>query len=126
VASTELFSYWENDNLSEAVKYKENILKEGLEKITQKYPSTEAKIRGRGLIYGLNIPFQGFCHEVSAEAFERGLIIELAGAKDDVLKFLPPLVIEEELLKQGLEIIDDSIGAVLDQRNAVIRGETEC
>jgi diaminobutyrate-2-oxoglutarate transaminase len=43
-----------------------------------------------------------------------------------VLKFLPPLVIEEELLKQGLEIIDDSIGAVLDQRNAVIRGETEC
>ncbi len=126
VASTELFSYWENDSLTEAVKYKENVLRKGLEEIAQKYPSIEAQIRGRGLIYGLNIPFQGFCHEVSSEAFERGLIIELAGARDDVLKFLPPLVIEEELLQEGLKIIDDAIGAVLDKRMSVIRGETAC
>ncbi len=126
VASTELFSYWENDSLTEAVKYKENILRKGLEEISQKYPSIEAQIRGKGLIYGLHIPFQGFCHEVSSEAFERGLIIELAGARDDVLKFLPPLVIEEELLLEGLKIIDDVIGVVLDQRMSIIKGEAAC
>ena len=126
VASSELFSYWENDSLSEAVKYKENILKKGLEEIGKKYPSIEAQVRGKGLIYGLHIPFQGFCHEVSAEAFERGLIIELAGARDDVLKFLPPLVIEEELLLEGLKIIDDVIGVVLDQRMSIIKGEMAC
>lgn len=126
VASTELFSYWENDNLTEAVKYKEKVLRGGLEEIAQKYPSIEAQIRGKGLIYGFHVPFQGFCNEVSSESFERGLIIELAGAKDDVIKFLPPLVIEEELLEQGLRIIDDAIGAVLDQRTATIRGETAC
>ncbi len=126
VASTELFSYWENDSLTEAVKYKENVLRKGLEEIAQKYPSIEARIRGRGLIYGLNIPLQGFCHEVSSEAFEQGLIIELAGARDDVLKFLPPLVIEEELLQEGLRIIDNAIGVVLDKRTSIIRGETAC
>ncbi|MDD5723966.1 MAG: diaminobutyrate--2-oxoglutarate transaminase [Syntrophales bacterium] len=126
VASTELFSYWENDNLSEVVRYKENVLRSGLEEIAQKYPSIEARIRGKGLIYGFHIPSHGFCHEVSAEAFERGLLIELAGAKDDVLKFLPPLVIEEELLQQGLKIIDDTIGFLLDQKKAMIRGEVVC
>jgi len=126
VASAELMSYWENDNMTEAVRYKEKILRDSLEEIAQKYPTIEARIRGKGLIYGFNIPFQGFCSEVSAEAFERGLIIELAGAKDDVLKFLPPLVIEEDLLKQGLTIIDDAIGAVLEQRTAMLRGGIEC
>ncbi|HDP24245.1 MAG TPA: diaminobutyrate--2-oxoglutarate transaminase [Deltaproteobacteria bacterium] len=126
VASTELLSYWENGNLTEAVRYKENLLRDGLEEIAQKYPDIEARIRGKGLIYGFTIPFQGFCREVSSEAFRRGLIIELAGANDDVLKFLPPLVIEEEVLKEGLKIIDDAIGVVLDQRNAMIRGEVAC
>ncbi len=123
VASTKLFSYWENANLSDAVFYKEKILKEELEKIVKKYPSLDASVRGRGLIYGLHIPFLGFCADVSEAAFERGLIIELAGAKDDVLKFLPPLVIEEELLKEGLGIIDESIGAVLEKREAMLKGE---
>ncbi len=123
VASTKLFSYWENNNLSDAVFYKEKILKEELEKIVKKYPDLDASIRGRGLIYGLHIPILGFCSDVSEAAFERGLIIELAGARDDVLKFLPPLVIEEELLKEGLAIIDESIGAVLEKREAMLKGE---
>jgi diaminobutyrate aminotransferase apoenzyme (EC 2.6.1.76) len=126
VASTELLSYWENGNLTEAIRYKGTVLRNGLKEIAQRYPSIEAQIRGKGLIYGFHSPFRGFCHEVSSEAFERGLIIELAGAKDDVLKFLPPLVIEEELLQQGLKIIDEAIGVVLDQRTAMIRGEVVC
>ena len=124
VASTKLFSYWENTSLSEAVYHKEKILREELEKIVEKYPSINAAVRGRGLIYGLHIPLLGFCKDISEEAFSRGLVIELAGARDDVLKFLPPLVIEEDLLKQGLGIIDDAIAAVLEKREAMLRGDT--
>ena len=123
VASKQLLSYWENTNLSEAVFYKEKIIKEELEKIAKKYPSIEASVRGRGMIYGLHVPFRGFCSEISEEAFERGMVIELAGAKDDVLKLLPPLVIEEDILKEGLKIIDQSVGAVLEKREAMLHGE---
>jgi diaminobutyrate-2-oxoglutarate transaminase len=35
----------------------------------------------------------------------------LAGAEDQVVKFLPPLVIEDAVLKKGLEIIEQSIAA---------------
>jgi diaminobutyrate-2-oxoglutarate transaminase len=122
VAATELMGYWTNDGLTDAVHYKEQILKEELEKITAKYPDMDATIRGKGLIYGLKVPSLGFCDEISTEAFNRGLVIELAGAEDDVLKFLPPLVIEEEVLREGLAIIEESIGSVLDHRDTMKRG----
>jgi diaminobutyrate-2-oxoglutarate transaminase len=126
VASAVLLSYWENSNLTEAVYYKEKILKQGLEEIVQKYPELDAKIRGRGLICGLHIPAQGFCSEVSSEAFSQGLMIELAGANSDVLKFLPPLVIEEDILRRGIEIIDSSISCILDRREAMMKGHVSC
>lgn len=58
-------------------------------------------IRGRGLIYGLQISEPNICRDISAEAFSQGLVIELSGADSDVIKFLPPLVIEEEILERG-------------------------
>lgn len=123
VASTQILSYWESDALTESVFYKEEILREELERIAAKYADLGATVRGRGLIYGLHIPERGFCSTVSREAFERGLIIELAGAEDDVLKFLPPLLIEEELLRAGLQIIDEAVGAVCERRVALLHGE---
>jgi diaminobutyrate-2-oxoglutarate transaminase len=122
VASTKLLSYWETDNLTQAVHYKEEILKEKLNEIIGKYDNLNASIRGKGLIYGLQIPLLGFCSEVSTEAFNQGLLIELAGSNDDVLKFLPPLTIEKELLIDGLKIIDESIETVLNERESIVEG----
>lgn len=121
VASTKLLSYWENDYLSEAIYKKEEMLNQKLSDIS-KNNSLGCVIRGKGLIYGLQIPYRGFCSEVSSEAFSRGLLIELAGADDDVLKFLPPLVIEKDLLEDGLQIVSDSIDQVLERREAVWEG----
>ena len=74
------------------------------------------------MIYGLQIPADGFCSEVSHEAFSNGLLIELSGAHADVLKFLPPLVIEEELLEDGLQILDESINKVANGSEAAWEG----
>ena len=122
VAATKLFSYWQGTDMEEAVAYREKIVRERLREIAAKYPQTEATVRGKGMINGLKIPAQNFCSEVSREAFDRGLIIELAGANDDVLKLLPPLIIEEEVLRAGLDIIDQSIGAVLEKKESLITG----
>jgi len=123
VAATQLFQYWQDDNLSEAVYYKEKILRESLEKLIKKYPDLNASIRGRGFIYGLHIPETGFCGNLLTEAFERGLLIELAGADDDVLKFLAPLTIEEELLRKGLDIVDESIASLMEKKEAMKKGD---
>jgi diaminobutyrate-2-oxoglutarate transaminase len=122
VASTQLLSYWDNGDFSDAIRYREGVLKEKLGEITDKYKDLGVEMRGRGLIYGLYFPQQGFSGAVTEESFERGLVIERAGAKNDVIKFLPPLVIEEELLRQGLNIIDESIAACLEKREDMMKG----
>jgi diaminobutyrate-2-oxoglutarate transaminase len=61
------------------------------------------------LIYGLEIPAAGFAKKVSQRAFEKGLVIELAGARSQVVKFLPSLIIDEETLHKGIEIVNEAI-----------------
>ncbi len=123
VASAAALEYWDNDDLSEAVKSKSEVMKAKLEEIAAKYPEIHASVRGRGLIYGLEIPEKNFGSEVSTKCFEKGLVIELAGALDQIVKFLPPLTIKEEVLKKGLEIIDESIGEILEEKNNRLTGE---
>ena len=68
-------------------------------------------MRGIGLLWGIdcgNIPELDTVSVVK-EAFANGLILELAGRKDCVLKISPPLVIEDELLLKGLEILKNAI-----------------
>jgi diaminobutyrate-2-oxoglutarate transaminase len=116
VAATELFSYWDTSELSESIEEKEHIIRQRLEEIAARWPELGCEVRGRGMIYGLKIASLGMAQQLSREAFERGLVIELSGARDDVLKLLPPLVIEEELLRKGLDIIDESLEAIMERR----------
>jgi diaminobutyrate-2-oxoglutarate transaminase len=110
VASTAALStYWQSDEFSQSVKYKSSILKDELEKTVQEFPSLQASVRGRGLIYGLEIPADGLAKMVSKHAFEKGLVIELSGARNQVVKFLPPLTIDEETLHEGINIVNEAI-----------------
>ena len=122
VAATQALSYWENDDFAESIKYKGQIMEEELKKIVDKYPQLEIDLRGIGMVWGLDIPRPGFAGEVSKEAFAKHLIIELAGADDSVVKFLPALTIEEETLREGLALIDKAIGDVLSRSDDARKG----
>ena len=77
--------------------------------------NSKIKVRGIGLIWGVD--FSGFDEDLTkpliAACFKNGLIIERVGRDNNVLKIMPPLVIEDHLLMQGLEIIRDSIKEIL-------------
>ena len=113
VSGTEALRYWENDCLSDAIKQKSRMLANILRGLAERYPQLDPQVRGAGLIYGFEISSPQISQQVAREAFNRGLIIELCGAKDNVLKFIPALTIEEEVLQEGLEVIDQSIKSVL-------------
>ena len=69
------------------------------------------ELRGIGLIWGIEfekIPVAGFADKIIEKCFKNGLIIEGAGRKNSVVKLMPPLVISEEELLEGLEIIKKS------------------
>lgn len=63
------------------------------------------KLRGIGLVWGIDceeIPVEGLSDRITEKAFDNKLVIELAGRKNSVVKLMPPLVIEEETLLEGL------------------------
>ena len=64
-----------------------------------------------GLIWGIEFEkiSAGLADKVIEKCFENGLIIEGAGRKNSVVKLMPPLVIEDETLIKGMEIIKKSV-----------------
>jgi diaminobutyrate-2-oxoglutarate transaminase len=125
VAATQALTYWDTDDFAESIKYKGQIMQEELGKIVEKYKDRlDIELRGRGMVWGLDFERSGFAGQVSRAAFDNNLIIELAGADDNVVKFLPALIIEEETLREGIAIIDKVIGELLDSRDAMKTGDT--
>lgn len=106
-----LENYWQNDDLSNAVFYKEKILKETLDKIAQKHKDTYTiDVRGRGLAYGFEIKDdKTIAGEISEYAFKENLIVETCGSDSQVVKFLPPLVIDEDTLREGLKRFETAV-----------------
>lgn len=71
--------------------------------------------RGMGLIWGIDFGKidPALALEAVHECFDRNLIAEVAGRKDAVLKLMPPLTIQEDVLKEGLTIVKEAVAAVL-------------
>ena len=114
VTATAALSYWHNTALQDAVVHKSGIVQERLAQMLRKQ-GADATVRGRGLIQGVDFADVGLAGRVSQACFERGLIIETAGIDDQVLKLLPSLTITEEELLHGLDIIETSLHAVMNQ-----------
>lgn len=111
-ARAALLHYWSDDALQESVRRKGGIMRNWLEHVASDYPSGKFEVRGRGMIQGLASADPQLAGNVAKRCFERQLIIETSG-EDDVLKLLPALTIDEQLLCQGLDIIEDSVADVL-------------
>lgn len=122
IAATTALNFWDKNDLSDAVKYKGKIMEEELTAIVKKYSDAKMELRGLGMMWGLDIGQRGMAADVSRAAFEAGLLIELAGSENNVLKFLPPLIIEEEILREGIHIIDQAIEKYLNAREELVKG----
>ncbi|GAB4073989.1 diaminobutyrate--2-oxoglutarate transaminase [Barrientosiimonas marina] len=113
IGAIEALDYWKTDDFSHAIKEKGSSLHKGIQAIIDKYPELKATHRGRGLMQGIAVAKPELTDVICSEAFQRGLIIETSGPQDEVIKFLPPLIIDEKGLQQGLSILDESIKAAL-------------
>ncbi|WP_339230925.1 diaminobutyrate--2-oxoglutarate transaminase [Oceanobacillus sp. FSL K6-2867] len=115
IAATEALRYWKNNDFEKEVQEKAEILKSAVSTIIEKYPELNGEARGRGLMQGIAVEEEGLATEICAEAFQRGLIVETSGPDDEVVKFLPPLIIDEAGLEKGFQLLDDSIKHVLNK-----------
>ncbi|MFD2749501.1 diaminobutyrate--2-oxoglutarate transaminase [Virgibacillus siamensis] len=113
IAATEALNRWKTDEFGKEIMKKADILRDAIESLIEAYPALNGEARGRGLMQGIAVHKDDLANEICAAAFKRGLIVETSGPKDEVVKFLPPLTIEEAGLKDGLAILEESIKEVL-------------
>ena len=105
-AALELF--WTDDHLTEEIQAKAAIVEARLGRLADQYGGVA---RGRGLIQGIAFDGSDIAKRAARHAFENGLVIETAGAQDQVLKLLPPLTIKCDELERGLDIIARALAA---------------
>lgn len=112
VTATEALRFWETDELSNEVRRKGALLRESLEELAQRHPVLKPEVRGRGLLQGMDCGAPGAAGRIARAAFERGLVLETSGPDSNVLKCMPSLLIDEVALKEGIEILGESVAGV--------------
>lgn len=101
--------FWSDDKFSNEIKRKADYVSTRLEAIVAQYGEGNFTHKGRGLFQGINCVNGDLAGQITHAAFQKGLIIETSGADDHVVKLLCPLVISDENLKKGIDIIEESV-----------------
>lgn len=105
-AVNKVIEIMERDRILEHVQEVSDYLWKRLEELKEKYDFVISH-RGMGLMQGLQISIP--VGEVSKKALEAGLLLITAGS--DVLRFVPPLIIEKQHVDEMYEILDGIFAA---------------
>ncbi|MDT7558663.1 MAG: 4-aminobutyrate aminotransferase / (S)-3-amino-2-methylpropionate transaminase / 5-aminovalerate [Pseudonocardiales bacterium] len=107
------------DNLVERARQLGGVLRSRLDTLASKYPVI-GEVRGRGLMQavelvsdsGAKTPDPAVTAALTAACHRNGLLTLTCGTFGNVLRFLPPLVISEELLDEGLSVFESALAEV--------------
>jgi diaminobutyrate-2-oxoglutarate transaminase len=89
------------------------VLAAELQSIPVRFPNRHLHVRGKGMSWGIEFGRPAAASVVSSWALERGLIVEPARHRDDVLLVLPPITISEETLREGLDLLNEVVSMFL-------------
>jgi 4-aminobutyrate aminotransferase/(S)-3-amino-2-methylpropionate transaminase len=108
----------EAEDLAGRARRIEEIMRPRLEALAEKYPLI-ADVRGRGAMLAVELaepgglrPDPASTAKVAAACHAAGLVVLTCGTFSNVLRFLPPLVIPEHLLDEGLTILEEAFATL--------------
>lgn len=113
----------DSDDLCAAARHIESIARPRLEALAASHQCI-GEVRGRGAMLAVELiepgserrggghPDAERTREVAAACHRRGLIVLTAGTYGNVLRLLPPLVIGDDLLGEGLDILGEAFDEV--------------
>jgi 4-aminobutyrate aminotransferase/(S)-3-amino-2-methylpropionate transaminase len=108
----------EEENLVARAKHIGEILGTSLRELAKKYPVI-GEVRGRGAMQAIELvepgtknPNTAAMNAVVKYCQSQGVLILTAGTYSNVVRFLPPLVITDELLKDALSVLDDAFASL--------------
>jgi diaminobutyrate-2-oxoglutarate transaminase len=99
-----LEKFWADDRFTREIAGKAEVLTARLTRIADMIAG--ARLKGRGMMQGVDVGSGDLAEEICAEAFRNGLVIETSGAHDEVVKVLAPLTTPMAQFERGLDILE--------------------
>ena len=117
-ASLGVFETIEQDGLIERAREVGKILGHALCELASKYPII-AEVRGRGAMMAIELVKPGSL-DPNSEAMtkvinycaKKGVLLLSAGTYSNVIRFLPPIVISDELLLDAMSVLDEAFASL--------------
>jgi 4-aminobutyrate aminotransferase/(S)-3-amino-2-methylpropionate transaminase len=107
----------ESDGLLERARHLGALMLGKLEALAATY-DVVGQARGRGAMVAIELvgsdgitPDKGAASRVAASCHAEGLVVLTAGTYGNVIRLLPPLVIPDDLLEEGLAILERAVAA---------------
>ena len=108
----------EAENLVARAQHIGTILGESLRALQKKYPII-GEVRGRGAMQAIELveagtknPNTAAMNAVVKYCQSKGVLVLTAGTYSNVIRFLPPLVITDELLKDALNVLEEGFASL--------------
>jgi len=108
----------EEENLVARARHIGEILGSALRELAKKYPVI-GEVRGRGAMQAIELvepgtknPNTAAMNAVVKYCQSQGVLVLTAGTYSNVVRFLPPLVITDELLKDALSVLDEAFASL--------------
>src|SRR6266567_7571381 len=106
------------EDLPAAARRIGDIMLPRLRKLAERHPII-ADVRGRGAMIAIELvkagtiePDAAAASQVAKACHRAGVIVLTCGTYGNVLRFLPPLVISEELLTEGLSVLEEAFATL--------------
>jgi 4-aminobutyrate aminotransferase/(S)-3-amino-2-methylpropionate transaminase len=116
-AALAAMSIMDSLDLAGAARHIGGLMTPALQEFASRYPVI-GEVRGRGAMLaielvepGTKVPNAGATQAVMKACHAEGLIVLSCGTYGNVLRFVPPLVIEDELVREGLGILDKALAS---------------
>ena len=106
-AICKVIELFEKENVLENVKTVGDYLGKRLDELVDEFDCIETR-RGVGMMQGL--VFNRAVGDIIVKAMDKGLVLINAGT--DIIRFVPPLIIQKEHVDQMMEILRESIAEV--------------
>jgi acetylornithine/N-succinyldiaminopimelate aminotransferase len=95
------------DGFLEKVKQNSELLKNQLQTLQQKLPTIIAEIRGVGMMLGIKLQEKYVAADMVNSLKDEGLLLVAAG--ENVMRILPPLIIEEQQIAEAIKILETTL-----------------
>jgi len=117
-AALGVFETIEAENLVARAQHIGTILGDSLRALAKKYPII-GEVRGRGAMQAIELveagtknPNTAAMNAVVKYCQSKGVLVLTAGTYSNVVRFLPPLVISDELLLDAMSVLDEAFASI--------------